>query len=535
MPVDGARAGDVPRLEARHISKTFGRRTVLSDVSLTVLPGEMHGIVGQNGSGKSTFTKAISGYHAPDSGGEILVNGEPLRLPVRPSDLRKAGGSVVHQDLGLIDEATVVENIRIAVMQGQRWSRRVDWKREGKAATEALARLGYRGSPHELVSGLTPADRARVAIGRAIQGHAVGGGLIIFDESTRALPADALDDFYATVRTLRDEGTAIVIIGHRLGEILAECDRVTVLRDGRCAASGVPTEGLSESDLASRMLGHAVKHLDVSDANKADRRKGQTTIQIRNLRGSGITAPLDLDLHRGEILGITGLPGSGFESIPYLLAGAHSGAGTVNLGGELLDLSVLPLAKIAAAGVVLVPENRTKEGLGMTQTVLENVSLPWLSQRGRRWYTGKGWQREQANEVIRSLGVVPPNPDQIVARLSGGNAQKVLLGKWLSGAPKLVLLHEPTQGVDVQARVDLLRAVRLAAEQGAGVLVATTEPEDLVTICDRVLFFRDGRPADELRFPFDSATIISTIYPSDIKQSSGPHDSDLERKIRNAQ
>lgn len=504
----------LPRLEVRKVAKTFAGRTVINGIDLTVRPGEMHGIVGQNGSGKSTLAKVISGYHAPDPGAEVRVDGEEMRLPIRPRDLRAAGVSIVHQHLGLIEDATVVENVRIAALHGARWTRRVNWDREAKSAKVALDRLGYDRPLRTLVRDLAPADRARVAIGRAIQHHTPGKGLLIFDESTRALPDDALADFYEVVGQLLHDGTAVLMIGHRLGEILEHCDRVTVLRDGRCATSGEPTAGLSESELATRMLGHALTHLDFDERT---RHADEPAVVVRGLTGAGLAEPLDLVLGRGEIVGLTGLPGSGFEAVPYLIGGADQAhGGTVEIGGKTIDLTRTTLARIVRQGIVLVPENRPRDGLGLTHSITENVSLPWLS-RGRRWATGRGWQVREAEKVIDTLGVTPPDPQHPVGRLSGGNQQKVLLGKWLTGGPKLLLLHEPTQAVDVQARLDLLRAIHAVAEQGTTVLVASSEPEDLVTICDRVLLFREGAVSVELAEPFDSTRIISATYSTSAK------------------
>lgn len=505
----------VPRLDVRHVSKTFGRRTVLADVNLTVLPGEIHGIVGQNGSGKSTFAKAISGYHAPDPGGELLVDGQSLELPVSPGQLRRHGVSIVHQHLGLIENVSVAENVRITVMQGSRWSRRIDWRGETAAAAEALERLGYTRPMSTPVSRLSLAERACVAIARAIQVQPEGGGLVIFDESTRALPAEALDEFYATVDGLVKAGTGVLMIGHRLGEMVEHCDRITVLRDGRVAAAGLKTRGLSESDIATHMLGHGLDHLDLPPS---DRRRAGLPVSISGLRGDGLHEDVDLEIEPGEIVGLTGLPDSGFESVPYLLCGAQPARGTLQLGDRRLDLAEMTVAKLVRAGVALVPADRPGQGLALERTVIENISLPWLSQRGRRWSTGGRWQREEARHVIETLGVVPANARQVVGRLSGGNAQKVLLGKWLVGGPKLLVLHEPTQGVDVKARVDLLGAVHSMAAAGTTVLVATTEPEDLVTICDRVFFFRDGRIGASLSFPFDIDQIVNTIYSAETRQ-----------------
>jgi ribose transport system ATP-binding protein len=518
-----------PRLEVRNISKTFAGRTVLSEASLKVMPGQMHGIVGQNGSGKSTLAKVITGYHSPDPGAEIAVDGSALPVPVRLRDLRGAGIGIVHQDLGLIEDGTVIENVRIAALRGSGPWRRIRWSREAEAASVALDRLGFRRQLRTLVKDLAPADRARVAIARAIQEHQPGHGVLIFDESTRALPTDALEDFYETVRQLLADGTAVVSIGHRLSEILEHCDLVTVLRDGRVAAAGIPTEGVSEGDLAGRMLGHALVHLSFDER----RRVAGSRIEIAGLAGGGLQTPLDLELGHGEIVGLTGLPGSGFESIPYLLAGAEPAAGTIVIDGEGRDLSRSSLQDMVDAGVVLVPENRPLEGLALNHTVLENVSLPWLGQRGRPWATGRRWQLEQAGAMIERLGIVPPDPSALVGKLSGGNQQKVLLGKWLAGDTRLLLLHEPTQAVDVKARQDILRAIHDVAEAGTNVLIASTEPEDLVTVCDRVLLFRDGVLDAEIAASFDADQIIGATYSTDAKVKAGvagDHDPQGETK-----
>lgn len=507
-------ADRVPRLVVEHVSKTFGRRRVLDDVSVTVAPGEIHGIVGQNGSGKSTFVKAISGYHAPDAGAAMHVDGQAVRLPVRPAELLARGVSIVHQDLGLIEEASVVENVRIAIMRGARWSRRIDWRHERAAARAALQRLGYDGAMTTPVRELPPADRARVAIGRAIQAHQPGEGLIIFDESTRALPADALADFYRAVHDLATDGTSVLMIAHRLGEVLEHCDRVTVLRDGRASAEGLATEGLSESALATRMLGHELRHMEVRDRRARD----GAGIAVRGLRPRGSSAdPIDLDVGAGEVVGISGLPGSGFEAVPYLLAGAQPAEGAVRLGGAEVALASATPASLIARGIALVPENRPRDGLSLEHSVVDNLTLPWMGARGRPWWIGRRWQDEEASRVIAALGVRPPRPDQLVGTFSGGNAQKVLFGKWLIGEPQLMLLHEPTQGVDVQARLDLLGAVHDVAERGAAVLLASTEPEDLVTVCDRVLLFHQGAIRDQIEAPFDVQAIIAATYSTAVK------------------
>ena len=506
------------RLEVRNGSKTFGDRTVLRDIDLTVEPGELHGLIGQNGSGKSTLAKIISGYHGPDAGATVAVDGEALHLPVRLRELRRASVSIVYQDLGLIGGATVVENVRIGTMRPGRLTGRVDWRRESTAASDALERLGFTHPLATRVDDLTPADRARVAVARALQDHHPGRGLLVFDESTRALPLDALEDFYGTVRRLLDDGTSVLLIGHRLGEILEYCDRVTVLRDGELVVGGLPTAGRSEGDLARRMLGRTLTDLTFS----ARRPAPAPSVEVRGLAGSSLARPLDLDLRPGEIVGLTGLPGSGFEAVPYLLAGAEPAtAGTLATDGDTVTLRSASVAKMLRRGVVLVPENRVRDGLDLEHDMLTNVTLPWLGRHGRPWASGRRWRLAQTRAVIEDLGVVPADPRHAVSRLSGGNQQKVLLGKWLAGAPRLLLVHEPTQAVDVKARQDLLSALHRVAEAGTAVLVASTEVADLSLLCDRVLVFRDGDLDQTLTAPVDESAILAAIYRPSTQQRAG--------------
>lgn len=497
------------RLEIRGASKTFGSRAVLRDVSLSIMPGEVHGIVGQNGSGKSTLAKIVSGYHAPDAGTELLVDGTELRLPVRLKDLHQSGVSIVYQDLGLLPHEHVVANVRIGAVRGTRVARRVDWRIEGALARTSLERLGFKGSMSASIEHLTPADKARVAIARALQERHPGRGLIIFDESTRALPEDALADFYATIRSLTREGTSVLIIGHRLTEILDHCDRVSVLRDGQCVASSLPTEGLAESKLAAIMLGRDLAAIDLEEGHASTAQ----AVGAHGVQGPGLRRPLDLSLAKGEVVGLAGLPGSGYEAPPYLLSGASPATGgQLTIEADVIDLPGSTIDSLARAGVVLVPEGRLNEGLCADHSIRENIALPWVGRQSRPWATGRGWQEREAMKVLDDFNVVPRDIEARVGSLSGGNQQKVLLGKWLVGSPRLLLLHEPTQAVDVHARREILEAIHRVARRGTSVLLASSEAPDLALICDRILIFRDGVVEHELAGPCDPNQLLDLIY-----------------------
>ncbi|WP_033288562.1 sugar ABC transporter ATP-binding protein [Amycolatopsis jejuensis] len=497
-------ADPAPRLELHGVSKTFGHRRVLSDVDLTVRAGEIHGVVGQNGSGKSTLAKVISGYHAPDHGARLAIDGTPVPFPLRLPDLHAAGVSIVYQDLGILPDRTVTSNVRIGAMQGRGISRRIDWPRERGYAARTLDRLGYAGSMDQLAQHLSEADRARVAIARALQNHPAGRGLIVLDESTRALSPGALAEFYATLRSLVREGTSVLLIAHGLDEVIEYCDRVSVLRDGRCVASGVDTEGLSEATLAVTMLGDAL-----ADFHRPEREIGEPgDIRIDGLLGAGLTEPLSLDLARGEIVGLTGMPGSGFDTVTYLLGGALPASGKLVVDGKELRRTGSALAR---RGVVLVPGQRMVEGLGAEQSIRDNVVLPWLPNRSRKWSVGR-WRDTATNSTIKKFGVVPANPAANVGTLSGGNQQKVLLGKWLAENPRLLLVNEPTQAVDVGARRDILEALHRVAESGTAILLASAEASDLSALCDRVLVFGQGRVATVLNGPISAHDILDATW-----------------------
>jgi ribose transport system ATP-binding protein len=310
---------EVPRLEIHGASKTFRGRKVLRDVHLTIRPGEIHGVVGQNGSGKSTLAKIISGYHGPDAGAQLRVDGIGVHLPVRLRDLHAAGVSIVYQDLGLLPDKSIVANVRIGSVEGSKLLRRVDWSAERADAVASLTRLGFDAGLSTPVTDLKPADRALVAIARALQDRHAGRGLIVFDESTRALPEDALAGFWKTIRGLTSEGTSILMIGHRLSEILEHCDRVSVLRDGECVASGLDTSQLSESELAAVMLGQELAHLSFPARTSQD---VIHAARLTSLRGAGLDVPFDLTIGPGEIVGLAGLPGSGYDRLPYLIGRA---------------------------------------------------------------------------------------------------------------------------------------------------------------------------------------------------------------------
>jgi ribose transport system ATP-binding protein len=480
------------RMRVLGASKTYGSVRVLADVDVTLAAGEVHALVGQNGSGKSTLVKILSGVVRPDPGAALLVDGASIPLPSRPELLNRLGLSFVHQDLGLISDATVVENIRMGRLGRHPITRRIRWASEIEQARETLRGLHCAIDPRASVDDLPPGQRALVAIARALQSHEPGRGCIVFDESTQSLPRESLGEFYDVVGELAAGGTSVLLVSHRLDEVLRLADRVTVLQDGRVTARSVSTEGMSESRLATLLLGREVELADLprgQPARTADHRSFRAT----GLRGADLDG-LDLEVAPGEILGITGVSGSGHEVVPGALSGARAGvSGHLDLpGGAQLELGHGDVDRHIAVGITLVPERRAAEGLALEMTALENLTLPRI-RKGNPAYLRRRWQQEEFEHAVAMLGITPSDPNLTVSAFSGGNQQKILLAKWLLSRPDVLVLHEPTQAVDVGARVDILRAVRAAANAGAAVIISSVEAQDLAYVCDRVIVLRRGR------------------------------------------
>lgn len=506
-------AAPEPWVSVRNLNKTFGTSRVLHDVDFDVYPGEIHALVGQNGSGKSTLIKVLSGVHSADPGSVVRVAGTPLSNPVPPQELKRYGLAFVHQDLGLVDECSVLENIRLGQFSVRHFSRRIEWRAERRAAERTLARLHSAIDPSHLVGSLQPGDKALVAVGRALQSLLDGAGCVVFDESTRALPREVLPDFYATVKRLAATGTAIVIVSHRLDEVLALSDRVTVLQDGRVVTGGRPTRELTESTLAQLLLGRELELLE--------EREGPTHSsphETGGLSGRGLSSKVlrSVDFHMapGEIVGVTGATGSGHNDLPYVLAAARpSCTGTVEIADRVFDLSTATPGQLIEAGVALVPEDRAHEGLALELTAQENLTLPRTTRRGRIMLRST-WQVGEFADAVEMLGIAPANRHLPCSAFSGGNQQKILLAKWLLNRPTVMLLHEPTQAVDVGARMDILRAIRSAAARGISVLISSTEPQDLAAVCDRVVVLRSGVLTAELVSDISADAITDAIYPS---------------------
>lgn len=484
-----------PAIEIENLSKSFGGVPVLSNVGFVVDRGEIHGLVGRNGSGKSTLIKILSGYHPPDPGGRLRVAGVDVPLPVPPGHSHRLGLSFVHQDLGLTPGMTVMENIRIDRFEtGFGW--RIRWRRERERVRRELDRFRIDASPSTLIRDLSAVDRALVAIVRALtQLDDLDGGVLVLDEPTAYLPFDGVGRLFDATREAARNGTGVIFVSHRLEEITTLTDRVSVLRDGHLAGT-VTTADVTEGRLIEMIAGGRLAETVRGESTAG----AEAVLQVQGLTGP-VVHDVSFTLHRGEILGLTGLIGMGHEEVPYLVFGARpAAAGSLELDDASIDLHGLTPHRAMGAGMALVPADRQRASGVAELSLRENLTLPNIDRHFVLAALNKRRETTQTRALLEHYGVRPPVPSRQLGTLSGGNQQKALLAKWFQRLPAVILLHEPTQGVDVSAREDIFREIRHVADTyGTGILFVSSDYDDFTRICDRVLVFRYGRIVGELR------------------------------------
>jgi ribose transport system ATP-binding protein len=484
---------DTPALEAIRLSKSFGGVTVLDAVSFALAPGEILGLVGCNGSGKSTLIKILSGYHEPDPGGVLKIAGREVTFPLAPGQAHRLGLSFVHQDLGLVPRLTVLENMRVGRFQtAAGW--RIQWRREREAVRAALERFGLSIAPDTPVSDLPAVDRALVAIIRAVGDvEGQGGGVLVLDEPTAYLPRDGVDRLFRAVRQVAAAGTSVIFVSHHLEEITALTTRIAVVRDGALVGI-VPTAQASEAQLIELILGRKLEESYPHVPSSLT----EVRLAVEHLSGH-VARDVSFQVRRGEVLGLTGLVGMGHEEVPYLLFGAaHAVGGTMRIGDATLPAADMSPRQAVQSGIALLPADRQHASGVSSLTLKENVTLPVLDTFYHGGLLRQYREIAHAAGLIRTYDVRPPILTRRLETLSGGNQQKALLAKWLQRRPPVLLLHEPTQGVDVGARREIFAQIRQAAAGGSAVVLCSTEYEDLAHMCDRVLVFRYGRMVAEI-------------------------------------
>jgi rhamnose transport system ATP-binding protein len=507
LKTDAAPGQAAPLLEVRDIEKTFPGVRALSGVSFDVRAGEVHALLGENGAGKSTLIKIVSGVYQPDLG-SILIDGTKVRFST-PDDARRAGVATIYQELLLFPELSVAENIFLghAPLAG---AGRIDWRAMRAEAERLLEALEIDDlSPDQTVGALTVGNRQRVEILRALSHDA---RILIMDEPTAALTESDVTRLFDVVRRLKRRGVGIVYISHRLDEIFAIADRVTVLRDGAFVGARDVAD-TNAAELVQMMVGRRIDNL----FPKTQARIGSAVLEARDLVRRPLTKGVSLTVKAGEIVGLAGLVGSGRSELAQTLFGmTPSESGEIRLSGESVRIDSPETAR--AKGVAYVPEDRGAQGLVRPMSVLHNFSLAALQALSRAGFIDRRAERRMAEEGVRRFSVKTSSVDEIAGRLSGGNQQKIVLGKWLANNPRLLILDEPTRGIDVGAKAEIHRLMSQLAAEGVAILMISSELPEVLGMSDRVLVMREGRLVAE----FDRAEATSEVVGAAMMGGGAP-------------
>jgi rhamnose transport system ATP-binding protein len=478
-------AGTAASVQLRGIVKQFGAVEALRGVDLDLRGGEVHALVGENGAGKSTVVKILAGVHRPDLG-EVRVDGEPVVLHA-PADARDRGIAVIYQQPTLFPDLDVAENVFMGRHPRGRLGR-VDWPRMYREVEELLANLGVRLNPRIPVQGLSVADQQLVEIAKALSLEA---RVLVMDEPTAALSVREVDELFEIVRQLRDRGVAVLFVSHRLDEVFALADRVTVLRDGAHVVTA-PAAELTADQVVRHMVGRQLDALFPKEAAEI----GETVLEVRGLSRVGAFQDISFELRRGEILGCAGLVGAGRTELARALFGIdHPDAGSILVAGRQVEIDS-PAAAMAR-GIAYVPEDRHRQGLVLEFGIADNVVLPILGRVSRRGILDRRRARNLARDYTERLRVRTTGLDQLAGALSGGNQQKVVLAKWLTTDPKILLLDEPTRGIDIGAKAEVHRIISSLAADGLAILLISSELPEVLAASDRVLVFHQGRLSGE--------------------------------------
>ncbi|WP_127356077.1 sugar ABC transporter ATP-binding protein [Actinacidiphila soli] len=504
-PVDGP-----PLLTLTEVVKTFPGVRALDGVELTVRQGEVHCLLGQNGAGKSTLIKVLSGAHRPDAG-QITWQGRSVSF-ADPQAAMRAGIATIYQELDLVPDMTVAENILLG-----HEPRTAGFVRRGAmraAAHTALTRLGHGEIPLGRPVGRLPAAAQQiVSMARALSREA---RMLIMDEPSAVLAHDEVSNLFRIIRELRDQGIAVVYISHRLEEIRQICDRVTVLQDGRTTAADLPAT-TPTAELVGRMTGRTLEHVFPP---RPPRAPSGELLRVEGLTRHGEFSDASFTVGPGEIVGIAGLVGSGRSELLETVFGARRpDAGHVLVDGRRLKPG--SVAAAVRAGLGLAPEERKSQALLLGEPVQNNIGLASLSRHATAGFVRRGAERAAATEVADRLELRPQDVGRRARTLSGGNQQKVVVGRWLLGGTRLLLLDEPTRGVDVGARAELYQVVRSLAEDGVGVLLVSSEVPEVLGLADRVLVMREGRIVHEARAEeIDEHTVLDLVMAGSLLEGA---------------
>jgi rhamnose transport system ATP-binding protein len=469
-----------PVIQVQHVSKSFGGVHALQDVQFEVVPGEVHALLGENGAGKSTLIKILTGFHQPDSGA-ILLDGRPVTF----SGTRAAqehGITAIYQEPSLFPDLDVAENIMVGRQPVRRWG--IHWKDMYAEAGRLLKRLGLPIDPRTKSRDLSVAQQQVVEIARALS---INARVLIMDEPTSSLTLREVEELFKIVRQLRDEGTAVVFISHRLEELYALADRVTILRDGTYVATR-DMGSINTEELIRMMVGRALGDLFPKQAVEP----GEVALEVEHLGVEGAFSGVSFQLRRGEIVGMSGLIGAGRTNVARALFGTEPATeGAIKIDGR--PVSIKSPDEAMALGIGYVPEDRKEHGLVLDMSIADNITLPVLNRFARLGWLDRRRETATAKTSAQQLDVRMAGVDQKAGQLSGGNQQKVVLAKWLGTKPRVLILDEPTRGIDVGTKAAVHRLMSSLAAEGIAILMISSELPEILGMSDRVLVMREGR------------------------------------------
>lgn len=474
-------------LRMENITKTFPGVRALDDVSIDLRRGEVLGILGENGAGKSTLIKILAGNYIKDSG-DIYIEGNKIEIR-SPGEAMNAGIRVIYQELNTIDNLTVTENIFVGEQIVKGPLRIIDWKTMVKKAKELLDTLNVKLDPNAVIGDLSVSEKQIVEIAKAISREAK---ILVMDEPTAALSEDEINSLFKIIKTLKERDVSIIYISHRLKEIFEIADRVTVLRDGK----KVGTEYIKETDdnrLVTMMVGRDIKDM----YPKKEVPIGETVMEVKNLVAEGIN-DVSFKLRKGEILGIFGLLGSGRTSLVKTLFGANKiRGGQIIINGKKATIKSPSHARDEKVG--LVPLDRKAEGLALIMGVKENITLANIGDLGNSFLINRSKERDKAKKWVDEVGIRTPTVDQEVNSLSGGNQQKVVVAKWLESGSQIIILNEPTRGIDVGAKIEIYKLMEELCEKGSSIIMISSELPEIMSIADRIITMNQGRFTGEYK------------------------------------
>ena len=497
-----------PLLEFRHITKRFDGHVAVNDVSFTVERGEIHALVGENGAGKTTLIKVLVGDHHPDAG-EILLEGDPLHLR-HPFEGINRGIGVIHQEPALVPNLSVAENITLGIGFQRGRSGMIDWQAQWRFAAEALKGVGLDLDPRVRLEKLSVADRQLVAIARILMLE--NRKIAIFDEATAPLTETEVERLFSIIRHLRSDGVGVIYVSHRLEEIFQLSDRVTVMRNGSHVATRA-TASLDQRQLVRLIIGHDPP---ARLAPPSDSRKQTPPIVSLRQISDELLDEVTLDLYEGEILGLAGLVGAGRTNVLETIFGARRPtSGSLIIDGE--PVSFHHPADAIRRGVAMVTEDRKRDGFIADFPVWQNLTLPWVQRFTREGFLRRGAEREFAAAAAERFDIRTRSIWAPMRELSGGNQQKTILARWLSQPVRVVLLDEPTHGVDIGAKEEIYRIIKDVAGTGIAILLVSSELEELELLCSRVLLMREGRIIGESSGQkITKSSLLADLYDHDL-------------------